>query len=91
MVGAQQQVAAEQLVGFTVQAVRNAVGEKADAGETGHRDDDGKAKQMQLARSQVTQHHAEGESQGFHGGLRPCHAAAVHRGAGSRCRTSSSQ
>ena len=66
LVGAQQQVAAEQLVGLAVERAPDAVGEKAHAGQAGHRDHDRQPEQVQLARTQVAQHHAQGETQVSH-------------------------
>ena len=84
-VGAQQQVAAEQLVGLAVERAPDAVGQEADAGQARHRDHDRQPEQVELARAQVAQHHAEGQAQRSH------HRAALtsrHRAGAAPARTS---
>jgi hypothetical protein len=66
LVGAQQQVATEELVGLAIERAPDAVGEEAHAGQARHRDHDRQPEQVQLARAQVAQHHAQGESKRAH-------------------------
>ena len=83
--GTQQEIAAEQLVGLAVERAPDAVGQEADAGQARHRDHDRQPEQVQFARAQVAQHHAEGEAQRSH------HRAALtsrHRAGAAPARTS---
>ena len=94
LVGAQQQVAAEQLVGLAVERAPDAVGQEADAGQARHRDHDRQAEQVEFARAQVAQHHAKGQAQGSHhraaltsrrrAGAAPARTSRRHRPASPR-------
>ncbi len=64
MVGRQQQIAAEQLVRFELERLLDAVGQKADAGQRGHRQHQGDTQHGQFAGAPVAGEHAPGEPQG---------------------------
>ena len=59
----EQQVAAQQLVGFAVQRLADTIGQEADAGETRHRDHEREGQQMKFAGTKIAQQHSKGEAQ----------------------------
>ena len=63
MIRLEQQVAAQQLVGFAVQRLADTIGQEADAGETRHRDHEREGQQMKFAGTKIAQQHSKGEAQ----------------------------
>ena len=68
MVGGEDEIRAEQLVRVALERLADAVGEKADARHTGHRDDERRGEHAELARAPVPAQHAP---RGFQGAILP--------------------
>ena len=74
MIGLEQQIATQQLVGLAVEGLCDTVGEEAHAGQTRHPDDQRQGQQMKLAGTQIAQQHTKGKTEGGHGGSDRCGA-----------------
>ena len=70
MIGDQQQVSAQQLIGFAFQRLADPVSEKTDGSQGRNRNHQRGHQQAQLARTGVATEHAQGKSEKIHIGKR---------------------